>query len=239
VPEHGLGERVRSLRQHAGISVRGLARQAGVSPSLVSQIELNKVMPSITTLTTLARVLGTTAGHLLGASGSTASSFPKAAAAVVCQAATGDAPVVQRAGTRPLNDLEAGIQWERLTPFSLLGMEFMHTVYEPGSESSPDGMYRRHSGFEWVYVLSGKLHVSVGFDDYVLAAGDSISFSSNVHHRSFNEGPEPAHAIWSVLAGEGDTVSQSPLFGGVSRPSRDGSASRPPNGTVPFPSSRS
>src|SRR3954470_19322210 len=53
----GLGGRLKELRQEAGLSLRELARQADVSPSLVSQIENGKSRPSVSTLYTFARLL--------------------------------------------------------------------------------------------------------------------------------------------------------------------------------------
>src|SRR3954454_2864721 len=53
----GLGARLKELRQRAGLSLRELARQADVSPSLVSQIENGKSRPSVSTLYTFARLL--------------------------------------------------------------------------------------------------------------------------------------------------------------------------------------
>src|ERR1700704_1002758 len=52
-----LGMRLREGRERKGFTVRGLARYVGVSPSLVSQIERGKVMPSVGTLYTIANQL--------------------------------------------------------------------------------------------------------------------------------------------------------------------------------------
>ncbi len=60
-----IGDRIRSERLRHGLSVRGLAREAGVSPSLVSQIETNKSRPSVSTLYAITTVLGITIADLL------------------------------------------------------------------------------------------------------------------------------------------------------------------------------
>jgi transcriptional regulator with XRE-family HTH domain len=52
-----LGTRLREGRERKGFTVRGLARYVGVSPSLVSQIERGRVMPSVGTLYTIANEL--------------------------------------------------------------------------------------------------------------------------------------------------------------------------------------
>src|SRR5438552_4385736 len=53
-----IGPRLRQAREQKNMSVRGLARYVGVSPSLVSQIERGRVMPSVGTLYSIANELG-------------------------------------------------------------------------------------------------------------------------------------------------------------------------------------
>src|SRR5438132_13898204 len=53
-----IGPKLRQAREHKNMSVRGLARYVGVSPSLVSQIERGRVMPSVGTLYSIANELG-------------------------------------------------------------------------------------------------------------------------------------------------------------------------------------
>ena len=51
------GEKLRAVRERKGYTLKVVASKAGVSESLVSQIERNKVSPAIDTLLTLADVL--------------------------------------------------------------------------------------------------------------------------------------------------------------------------------------
>src|SRR4051794_25019929 len=62
-----LGTRLKGLRQQAGLSLRELARQADVSPSLISQIENAKSRPSVSTLYTFARLLKVPVNELFDA----------------------------------------------------------------------------------------------------------------------------------------------------------------------------
>ena len=48
-------------------------------------------------------------------------------------------------------------------------------------------------------MISGTLGVTVGFEEYVLEPGDSISFESSIPHRLHNDGDDAVHAIWVVL----------------------------------------
>jgi mannose-6-phosphate isomerase-like protein (cupin superfamily) len=109
-----------------------------------------------------------------------------------------DGPV-QRADARTVIDLEAGVRWERLTTENERDVEFLLTVYPEGSESAPADALVRHTGREFGIVLSGRLRVTVGFEDYELGPGDSVSFDSTVPHRLHNEGDETVEAVWVVL----------------------------------------
>ena len=59
-----MGERLREARRGRNLSLRVLADRLGVSPSLISQIERDKVNPSVSTLWALARELGLNMGYL-------------------------------------------------------------------------------------------------------------------------------------------------------------------------------
>src|ERR687888_1237453 len=61
-----VGSRLRAERERRGISLRELARRVGVSPSLVSQIELDRVNPSVSTLYALVTELGLTMSDVFG-----------------------------------------------------------------------------------------------------------------------------------------------------------------------------
>ena len=77
-------------------------------------------------------------------------------------------------------------------------VEFIEATYEPGGASSPDDSFVRHNGHEFGYILSGTLRVVVGFDEFILEPGDSITFPSSTPHRLSNEGTETVRAIWVV-----------------------------------------
>ena len=61
-----VGSRLRQERERRGMSLRELARRVGVSPSLVSQIELDRVNPSVSTLYALVSELGMTMSDVFG-----------------------------------------------------------------------------------------------------------------------------------------------------------------------------
>ncbi len=106
---------------------------------------------------------------------------------------------VQRAAMRKHIRLASGVIWERLTTLSETGVEFLYVIYEVGGASSPEDAFQRHAGHEWGYVISGELHVTIGFEEYLLEPGDAISIDSRIPHRLSNLGDTPVHAIWFVL----------------------------------------
>jgi mannose-6-phosphate isomerase-like protein (cupin superfamily) len=109
------------------------------------------------------------------------------------------AAIVHRADERSIIELEAGVRWERMMAWDEPDVEFMMTVYGVGGSSSDDGNLMRHSGREFGVVLSGTLNVTVGFGEYVLEPGDSISFQSTIPHRLRNDGEVEVRAVWITL----------------------------------------
>ena len=79
------------------------------------------------------------------------------------------------------------------------GVEFLHVVYPPGSESAPADALVRHNGKELGFVRTGARTVTLGFEEYVLGPGDSVCFESSVPHRLRNDGSEAVTAVWIVL----------------------------------------
>lgn len=188
----GLGARLRDGRERAGISLRGLARDVGVSPSLVSQIEHGRVTPSVGTLYAVANALGLLVDDL----------FRDGDKAKRSARRNGGVPArspVQRARDRKTILLSGGVRWERLTPAADAEVEFLRVVYDVGATSCAEDALIRHGGMEYAVVLNGRLGVRVGSRDYVLAAGDSITFDAQNPHRLWTIGAKPAVAVWVVL----------------------------------------
>jgi transcriptional regulator with XRE-family HTH domain len=190
-----VGARLRAARERLGISLRELARRVGVSPSLVSQIELDRVNPSVSTLYALVTELGMTMSDVFGDSRN-AERLP----AVV----RSDDGLAARPDTRRVINLDSGVRWERLTPHSDPDVEFLYVAYPVGAESCPEDALMTHGGKEYGYVSSGTLGVRVGFDEYELGPGDSIAFHSTSPHRLWTIGDEPAHAVWVVIGRKAD-----------------------------------
>jgi transcriptional regulator with XRE-family HTH domain len=197
-----IGDRLRAARGERGLSLRGLAEQLGVSPSLISQVERGRAKPSVNTLYAMARVLDISLDELLFIDARPTSggmTIPLDALRPNERNPFAPSAPVQTAEGRKSIRLASGVTWERLTTESIPNVDFLYVTYEVGGASSPEDEFQRHAGNEWGYVLSGRLGVMIGFDDHVLQPGDAVALDSSMPHRLYNAGDEPVHAIWFVL----------------------------------------
>ncbi|MFR0355862.1 helix-turn-helix domain-containing protein [Streptomyces sediminimaris] len=216
-----VGARIRQARLARGVSLRALARDVGVSASLVSQIETGKSQPSVSTLYAITTALGISVESLFDAGEATA--VPPAAAppgvppAAVGSPATARAPVlhalaafaadpgrrigpVVTPGEREVLELDSGVVWERLGHVPGTDVDFLRVTYRPGGASSGSGGLMRHAGTEYGCLTSGELVLTLGFEEYPLHPGDAVCFESATPHRYRNDGEEPAVGIWFVFS---------------------------------------
>ena len=206
-----LGARLRAIRLRHRVGLRELARRLDLSPSAISQIETGKIQPSVRTLYAFATEFGVPVDDVLFGDDPVALSQHPGTSTVFGAAsggAAGPGVTIQRAHERPAITLNSGVTWERLMFWAEDDVEFIEATYQPGGASSTDGQLVRHSGQEFGCVLSGTLHVVVGFEEYVLEAGDSITFPSSTPHLLKNETDEPARAIWVVRDRRGASASE-------------------------------
>jgi transcriptional regulator with XRE-family HTH domain len=199
----GIGERLRQARQEKGLSLRAFARSVGVSPSLVSQIELGKALPSVGTLYAIASKLETSIDDLF-ADPSDARGNPWVGDKSIDEVELHEDGIVLRKANRPMLNLADGVHWERLTPEHDLEVDFLQVTYGVGAETCPADALMTHSGKEYGVVLSGRLGATVGFSNFELDVGDSICFESTRPHRFWTAGDEPTSVLWTVVRRVGD-----------------------------------
>ncbi|MDQ0752848.1 transcriptional regulator with XRE-family HTH domain [Streptomyces africanus] len=209
-----VGARIRQARLERGTSLRALAREAGVSASLVSQIETGKSQPSVSTLYAITTALGISVESLFDAReraevperGATplAATAPgtvlHALAAFAADPGRRIGPLVG-AGERETLELDSGVVWERLGRVPGADVDFLLVTYRPGGSSSGSGALMRHAGTEYGYLTSGELILTLGFDEYTVRPGDAVSFESTTPHRYRNDGEVPAVGVWFVSGG--------------------------------------
>jgi quercetin dioxygenase-like cupin family protein/DNA-binding XRE family transcriptional regulator len=175
-----IGSRLRHARLVKGLLIKDLAERVGVSISLISKYENNKLLPTLTVLHSLVSELDTNIGALFDPNW------------------TG-VDYVSRAGSRPRiaaggSDESAGVTLERLVPNGIghLLQGNIHIVAPGGGSMGP----MRHEGDEVGYVLEGRLELTIDDTTYELAAGDSFAFPSNLAHAYRNPGQDVTRVVW-------------------------------------------
>jgi transcriptional regulator with XRE-family HTH domain len=196
-----IGRRLAAYRGQRGMRVAELAREIGVTPSLISQIERGLSRPSVSTLFAIAQALDVPVDAFFReppqALARPAGSGHEPAPARPDEVPPAEGRYVVRRDGRAVIDIEGGVRWERLTRGNLDHLDFFELVYQPGAESHP--RQYTHPGTEMVLVTSGCLEITVGFELYRLEPGDSIGFPSSMPHRYLNPSTQTARAVTVIL----------------------------------------
>ncbi len=207
-----VGPRIRARRESMKMSLRKLAAETSVSPSLISQIERGTARPSVATLFAIVNILGMSLDALFSEDGASVRDIGGANSSQGLGRTIAQCPVVRR-NERSSILLGTGVEWELLTVAHDPVVDFLYVKYEVGAVSSPLGMMLVHSGREYGLVLEGCLGAAVGVETFELESGDSIAFDSSTPHRFWTIGDAPAVVVWAVVGRGGD-----PRVGPESRP---------------------
>lgn len=167
------GTRLRGLRSARGWTLEELAERSGLSKAFLSRLEAGDRRPSIAAILTLARIYEVSVGAL----------FDPAQAEPCVVVRSDQAPRRQGEGL-VYTALSNTARFANLQPIRL-------TVR---ANRVGDDRYQ-HEGEEWVYVLSGRLRVTVAENNYDLEAGDAAHFDSLHPHRLTALGGRDAELI--------------------------------------------
>ena len=189
-----VGTLLRRARVQRGISLRSLAAEIGVSPSLISQVETGKTQPSVSTLYAISNFLGLSMDDLLNND----SPIPEGPASSGPRVGGAHGPV-QRAEENPALEMDNGVRWERLAIGEGGPGEPLLVTYSPGASSSIEEKFQRHSGYEYAYILEGELTLKLEFSTFVLKAGDSLGFDALRPHMYTNHTDTVARGVWNVV----------------------------------------
>jgi quercetin dioxygenase-like cupin family protein len=156
--------------------VRTLARQAGFSPSFVSQVELNQASPSIASLERLAAALEVTLGEVFREPGAEAS------------------PVTRAGRRRPLTSWWSRAQIEALTPMTA-GHPFEAMLITMAAGGSSGKRLHTHPGFQLAVVFQGEVRLTLGDEARTLSRGDAVTLDPGTPHRWDNPRKTPARLV--------------------------------------------
>lgn len=175
-----MGIKIKKLRKSKGLSLLEVSKKVGLSPSLLSQIEHDKVTPSIATLFKIANLLGKKTSFFLDNNE---------------EEKKVESPVVRKQQRTILHSKNSKIHYELLNPrLRDARVEFLEVILEKGCET---GLYT-HEGEEYGVVLTGKLEVILKENHYILMRGDSIAFDSSEPHGFKNLSKGVTRVIWAV-----------------------------------------
>jgi transcriptional regulator with XRE-family HTH domain len=168
------GVRLRELRLQRGWTLQQLAGASGLSKTFLSRLESGDRQASIAAVLTLARIFGV----------SLASMFETQLALEPCLVVRASETVAQS-----LNGLD-------YTPLSNAQRSFnLQPVRVTVSPQREGDEHFRHEGEEWIYLLSGRLTLSLAGKTYDLEAGDAAHFDSTLPHRLRARGTRPADVL--------------------------------------------
>ncbi|MBJ8345438.1 helix-turn-helix domain-containing protein [Antrihabitans sp. YC2-6] len=174
-----VGPRLRALRKERRATLAQLSESTGISVSTLSRLESGQRRPTLELLLLLAAAHQVPLDQLVDAP------------------PTGDPRVHMRPFERhgstiiPLTRRPGGVQ------------AFKQVLPARTPERDPE--LKVHDGYEWMYVMSGRVRLLLGDRDIVLTAGEAAEFDTHIPHWFGNPGPGPAE-ILSLYGPQGERM---------------------------------
>jgi len=169
-----VGARLRNLRRGRAITLADLAEATGTSQATLSRLESGQRRADLSLLLRLAQVFRVTLDELVDAP------------------PTGDPRVHVRPSVRygmtlvPLTRRAGGLQ--------------AYKVIIPGGSAREAAPLQTHKGYEWLYVLDGRLRLWLGEQDLTLTPGEVAEFDTHTPHAFANPGSSPTELLMLVSA---------------------------------------
>ena len=172
-----VGVRLKRLRLQRGVTLTSLAGATGISKSTLSRLESGQRRPSLELLLPLAQAYHVPLDEMVGAP-------------------------------------EVGDPRIRLKPRNANGRTVIPLTRQPGGmkawkivipTSKIEPVLKTHEGYEWLYVLSGRMRLVLGGHDLVLGPGEVAEFDTHVPHWFGSTGDQQAEVL-SVFGGQGERM---------------------------------
>ena len=172
-----VGPRLRAVRMQRGLRLTEVADRTGISKSTLSRLETGQRRPTLELLLPLAHLYRVPLDDLVGAP-------------------------------------DVGDPRIRLKPRRVNGRTVLPLTRHPGdvqawkivipaSQSTPQP--RTHDGYEWLYVLTGRMRLVLGEQDLVLEVGEAVDFDTHVPHWFGSTGEGPAEVL-SIFGRPGERM---------------------------------
>ncbi|MEU6206139.1 XRE family transcriptional regulator [Micromonospora musae] len=172
-----VGPRLRGLRTRRNLSLTHLAQATGISLSTLSRLEAGQRRPTLELLLPLARELRVDISEIIGAP---QTGDPRLHLKPVTRHGMTMLPLTRRAGN--------------LQAYKLIISPRMR---------SPEPEQSSHEGYEWLYVLDGRLRLVLGDKDLVMGPGEAAEFDTHTPHWFGNADEHPVE-ILSLLGVQGE-----------------------------------
>ena len=165
---YGLGEKIRGLRLKKSMGLVQLGKHTGLSPAMLSKLERGKLFPTLPTLLRIAMVFSVGLDYFF------TDERKRHVVAVVRKKE-------RLRFAENMGSGEAAYHFESLD-FPANQRKFNAFLADFAAGPSNKIKLHQHDGVEFLYLLRGKLDLTIGSDVHSLDAGDSIYFDSTVKH---------------------------------------------------------
>jgi DNA-binding transcriptional MerR regulator/quercetin dioxygenase-like cupin family protein len=172
-------EKWKQCRLERGFVLEDVARAVQISPSYLHKIENKQTNVSLDILRRLADFYGEDLLYYIADVSS-------------------DQHIVRRGGGEPIEIGLKGVSVQSLIAMRNFSLSVLLFTAEPNAGRINS---HEHHGDEFLYILSGKIHFTLVHTEYVLSAGDSLSFRSSDSHAWFNREKKEARILWTYTPG--------------------------------------
>lgn len=162
-----VGPRLRAMRERGQSTLTQLSRASGISVSTLSRLESGGRKPTLELLLRLARAHEVPLDQLIS---DTTTTDPRVRSEPVQRPGRTMIPLTRRPG----------------------GLQAYKMIIDP---SERPGEQKSHEGYEWMYVLNGRLHLLLGELDLVMRSGEVAEFDTHTPHWFGSTGPRPVELL--------------------------------------------
>ncbi|WP_123604939.1 helix-turn-helix domain-containing protein [Micromonospora sp. Llam0] len=180
----GVGPRLRALRRARGVTLAGLAAETSLTTSTLSRLENGKLRPTLEQLLPLARAHGVPLDDLVAAP---PTGDPRIHLRPIRRSGLTIVPLTRRAG----------------------GVQAYKVIYPPAGRS-PTTKLQTHDGYEWFYVLNGRIRFVLGDQEFQLGPGEAAEFDTRTPHWIGSDDAHPAETL-TLFGAQGERAHLSPV----------------------------